>query len=281
MTAGVRAELLRLRKWPAFWVILGVWILLDLMFVYVFNYLSYRNGSGFSTEGVPRDRLLAGILPSAVPTTLVEGSPMFGGAIMLTLGALVAGGGYAWGTWKTAFTQGPSRVAATAGTLAALGLATVGVVVATFAVNLATSVVLATVEGQGIAWPDAGETVVAVGAAVLILGMWTLAGAAVGTLARGPALAVGLGVVWILAVENLLRGAAALLDWLRPVTDVLPGSAAGSIAAAVGASPVSEPGGTPGVVTVLSGGPATVAALVYVVVFVAVTVAVVRRRDIA
>ena len=34
---------------------------------------------------------------------------MFGGALMMVLGAIVAGNGYGWGTWKTVLTQGPSR----------------------------------------------------------------------------------------------------------------------------------------------------------------------------
>jgi hypothetical protein len=90
----------------------------------------------------------------------------------------------------------------------------------------------------------------------------------------GPALAVGLGLVWALAVENLLRGVAGLLDWLRPITDHLPGSAAGSLAAAVGAVPAGRPDGTPGVVTSLTGSVAVVTAAVYLVIFVVCS----RRR---
>ena len=52
---------------------------------------------------------------------------MFGGALMMVLGAIVAGNGYGWGTWKTMFTQGPSRAGrASAGSLAALMLFVVG-----------------------------------------------------------------------------------------------------------------------------------------------------------
>ena len=46
----------------------------------------------------------------------------------------------------------------------------------------------------------------AAGAGFLVLEMWALLGYALGTLARGPALSVGLGLVWALVVENLLRG---------------------------------------------------------------------------
>ncbi|HEU4542437.1 MAG TPA: hypothetical protein VFR23_15020 [Jiangellaceae bacterium] len=38
----------------------------------------------------------------------------------------------------------------------------------------------------------------------LIFGMWTAAGVLIGVLTRSPALAVGLGLVWSLVVENLL-----------------------------------------------------------------------------
>ncbi|GAA2116623.1 ABC transporter permease subunit [Actinomadura alba] len=278
--AGTRAEMLRLRRWPALWVMLGVWLLLNIIFDYVFTYLAYRNGGGFASEGVSRERLLAGLMPDAVPEAVVQGMPMFGGAIMLTLGALAAGSGYGWGTWKTAFSQGPGRLTVTAGTLAALACVVVGLVVVTFAVDLGFASTLATVEGQSIAWPAAGDVAGAFGGGLLILGMWTVAGVAIGTLARSPALAIGLGAVWVLVVENLLRGAGTLLDWLQPLTDVTPGTVAGSVAAALGATPVSDEGGTPGVVTNLSGGSSIALALAYLAVFAVLTGVLVRRRDV-
>ena len=88
--------------------------------------------------------------------------------------------------------------------------------------------------------------------------MWTAAGVLLGTLTRGPALAVGLGLVWALVVENLLRGVATLLGPVKAVTDLLPGTAAGSLAGALGALPPSDPNGTPGVNTILAGTGATV-----------------------
>jgi ABC-2 type transport system permease protein len=281
LIASTHAELLRLRRWPALWVTLGAFLVLNISFVYVFNYLSYRSGSdSFSTEGIPREQLLAEVMPDAVPTALIQGMPMFGGALMLTLGALAVGSGYGWGTWKTVFTQGPGRLTATGGTLVALLGIVVALVAATFVVDLGIASALATAESRTIVWPAVDDVARAVGGGVLIFAMWMLAGVAVGTLARGPALAVGLGLVWVLAVENLLRGVGSLLDWLQPVTDVLPGTAAGSVAAAVGATPISE-GGTPGVVSTLAGGTAVAVALGYVVAFVVTTGLLVRHRDLA
>jgi ABC-2 type transport system permease protein len=281
LTRTARAELFRLRRWPAFWVTVVAWLLLNAMFGYIFGYVTYTSGdSNFSNQGQTRAELLATLVPSGLADSLPQGMPLFGGAIMMVLGAIVAGNGYGWGTWKTVFTQGPGRLTATGGTLVALLGIVVALVAATFVVDLGIASALATAESRTIVWPAVVDVARAIGGGVLIFAMWMLAGVAVGTLARGPALAVGLGLVWVLAVENLLRGVGSLLDWLQPVTDVLPGTAAGSVAAAVGATPVSE-GGTPGVVSTLAGGTAVAVALGYVVAFVVTTGLLVRHRDLA
>ncbi|HEY8482547.1 MAG TPA: hypothetical protein VIL71_22205 [Spirillospora sp.] len=277
LVACTRAEALRLRKWPAVWTLAGVWLLLNVTFGYVFPYLSYRNnGGGFANEGAQPQELLAEVMPQNVDVTVIQGMPMFGGAILFALAALAAGSGYGWGTWKTAFTQGPGRPTVFGGTVAALMGVVVAVVLATFVVNLGIAVTLAAVEGQPIALPAAADLARGLGGGLLILAMWTSAGLAIGTLTRAPALAVALGLVWTLAVENLLRAVASMLDWLAPVTDVMPGTVAGSIAAAAGAGLVSE-GGSPGVVDNLAGGTAAVLALAYLVVLLVVTGRLVRR----
>ncbi|MCK2237199.1 MULTISPECIES: hypothetical protein [unclassified Crossiella] len=278
MVATSRAELFRLRKWPAVWVIGGAWLVLNIIFVYVFNYLSYVDGSGFAA-GTPKELLLERLLPAGVPVGLAQGTPMFGGAIMLTLGALAAGSGFGWGTWKTAFTQGRGRLSVLAGMVAGLALVVLTVVLTTLVVDLGISTAVALAEGQELVYPGIGQVLRAVAGALLVLGMWTSAGVALGTLSRSPALAVGLGVVWVLAVENLLRGVAGALDWLAPVTDVLPGSVAGSLVAALGATPVSQ-GGAPGVVDTLTAWPAVGLACAYTLAFAALTVWLVRRRDV-
>ncbi|GAA2800803.1 ABC transporter permease [Crossiella cryophila] len=278
LVATSRAELFRLRKWPAVWVIGGAWLVLNIIFVYVFNYLSYVDGSGFAA-GTPKELLLERLLPAGVPVGLAQGTPMFGGAIMLTLGALAAGSGFGWGTWKTAFTQGRGRLSVLAGTVAGLAAVVLTVVLTTLVVDLGISTAVALAEGQELVYPGLGQVLRAVAGALLVLGMWTSAGVALGTLSRSPALAVGLGVVWVLAVENLLRGVAGALDWLAPITDVLPGSVAGSLVAALGATPVSQ-GGAPGVVDTLTAWPAVALACGYTLAFAALTVWLVRRRDV-
>lgn len=281
LVASTRAELLRLRKWPAVWVLATVWLLLNLTFAYLFNYIAYATGSsGFSNEGVPPEALLPELLPAAIPSVLTGGMPMFGGAIMFILGALAAGSGFGWGTWKTVLTQGPRRLSAFGGTLAAVGLAVVGVVAATLLLDLATSTLIAVVEGQSIVWPALGPLAESAGGALLIFGMWAAAGVLVGVLTRSPALAVGLGLVWSLVIENLLRGVGNLLSGIEYVTDVLPGTAAGSLAGALGAGSEGDPDGAPGVLTVLDGRPAALLVAAYLVVFAAVAALLMRHRDV-
>ena len=64
------------------------------------------------------------------------------------------------------------------------------------------------------------------------------------------------------------------------MTDVLPGTAAGSMAGALGASFESDGDGAPGVLTVLTGGESALLLAGYLVIFLAVSVALVRRRDV-
>jgi hypothetical protein len=103
-----------------------------------------------------------------------------------------------------------------------------------------------------------------------------LLGYTVGIIARGPALAVGLGLVWALVVENLLRGVGSLLDAVEQLTLFLPGTAAGSLVGSITGTT-----GTPGVLDVIGGDRAVLTVVAYVVGLTAVVLVVMRRRDLA
>lgn len=277
---STRAELLRLRKWPAVWVAVGAWLTLNAMFAYVFNYVAYTSGEdGFSNEGQSRADLLAALLPTALPDNLAQGMPMFGGAIMMVLGAITAGNGYGWGTWKTVFTQGPSRTSTLIGSLSATTMFVGGVVLATLVSDYLMSLTVALAELQSTAMPGLSDTARAVGAAFLVMEMWALAGYLLGTVARGPALPVGLGLVWTLVIENLLRGVGGSLSWVESFTHVLPGTAAGSLVGQMVG--VDGPDPTPGLLDNLSLDRALATTAAYAVLLPLVTWWLVRRRDVA
>jgi len=277
---STRAEILRLRRWPAVWIIIGAWLLLSLMFGYLFNYLTYKTGSStFASEGTTKAQLLGDMLPTGVPEVFVDGMPMFGGALMMVLGAIVAGNGYGWGSWKTIFAVGVRREAGVLGSMVALTGAVLVTMAASLVLDLGLSTLIAATESQSIAMPAAGALFKALGAGFLVLEMWALLGFFLGTLVRGAALSVGLGLVWSLVVENLLRGVGSLLSWVNTLTEVLPGTAAGSLVGSiVGVSKGGD--GTPGVVDTITGGRAAVTVAIYIVLAAAATLALVRRRDV-
>jgi ABC-type transport system involved in multi-copper enzyme maturation permease subunit len=277
---GTRAELMRLRAWPAVWITLGAWLLLSMMFGYLFTYLSYRSGdASFVDRGTTKAEQLARMLPDAVPHVFLQGMPMFGGALMMVLGALVAGNGYGWGTWKTLFSQGVRRTPALLGSVSALSAIVVATLVVTLGLDFGISLLITSSEGHVVVLPSFGSVAEAVGAGFLVLEMWALLGFLLGTLARGPALSVGLGLVWALVVENLLRGVGRLLDWVQSLTEVLPGTSAGSlIGGIVGLSPDGDT--TPGVLDTVPTARAAVTVACYLVLAIVLSVALVRRRDV-
>jgi hypothetical protein len=277
---GTGAELLRLRRWPAVWVLIGAWFVLSTLFGYVFNYVAYSSGSDSSaTKGESSAELLASVLPASVPHTLVQGTPMFGGALVMVLGAIVAGNGFGWGTWKTVFTQGPSRTATTAGSLAALTSFVAGIVVATLALDFGLSLVIAAVESRPVVWPSATSTAQGAGICFAVLWMWAVGGYLLGIIAKGPAVSVGLGMVWALVIENLLRGVGGAIGVIAALTRFTPGTAAGSLAGwFIGSGTGSD---TPGVLDTLSGERALWTLLAWLAVLIGGSVLIMRRRDVS
>jgi ABC-2 type transport system permease protein len=250
------------------------------LFNYVFNFVTYTSGdSSFSNQGESRADVLASIVPAGVADQLPQGAPLFGGAIMMVLGAIIAGNGYGWGTWKTVFTQGPSRVATMLGSMAAMVALVAGLVVATLLTDVAMALGVAGLESQPVTWPATGDLLQSIGGALLVMVMWALAGYFLGVVARGPALSVGLGLVWALVIEQLLRGVGTSLNAVAVFTHFLPGTAAGSLIGSIVG--VGGPDSTPGIIDTLSGGRGLVTLLVWMVALPLATLWLVRRRDVA
>jgi len=280
LTRSVRAELFRLRRWPAVWVTVTAWLLLNAMFGYIFSYVTYSSGdSNFTTEGESRADLLATIVPSGLAEQFPQGMPLFGGAIMMVLGAIIAGNGYGWGTWKTAFMQGPSRAATVLGSMTALVVLVVGIVLITFVADVGMSLAVAAAESQDVSWPALTDLLQSVGGALLVMVMWALAGYFLGVVARGPAVSVGLGLVWGLVIEGLLRGVGTSLQAVAVFTHFLPGTAAGSLIGSIVG--VGGPDPTPGIIDALSATRAVVTMAAWLVVLPLATLWLVRRRDVA
>ena len=281
MRGSYRAELLKLLKWPAMWILAAVLLVLSQVFGYVIPYVAYRSGggSGFAAGETPA-QLLADILPGRLVPNTLGGFPLFAGAIALIIGALVAASEYGWGTLKTILAQRPRRRSLLAGKLLSMATAILALVLTVFAVNALWSWVIAATEGMPADWPSVLDLGRGIGAGWLILGMWSLLGALLGMLFRSTSLAVGLGLVWALAVENLVRGFAGVLGFLDAFQRGLPGVNAGSLVAALGAPTLDQPGGTPGVTAVVSGPQAVVVLGAYVAALTLVAVVALQHQDV-
>jgi|Tabmets5t2r1_1033131.scaffolds.fasta_scaffold24642_2 ABC-2 type transport system permease protein len=274
------AELLKLARRPAVWVLLAAAAVLNQVFAYVVPYLSYTSGDGGGmSDGATPEQLLASTMPDQLVANTIGGFAVFAGALALVLGALMFGGEYGWGTVKTMLTQRAGRGTVLVGQLAALAVAVLIGLLVLFGLGAATSAVIAVAEDQAMSWPSLVDLAQGVGYGWLILLTWAVLGAVLGVTLRGIALPIGLGVVWVLGVENLVSAMAdSVLDALEPVRDVLPGVNAGSLINAVLVDRSIEP--APGVTDAVGEGRALLTLVAYLVVAVAVAAWTFRRRDV-
>jgi ABC-2 type transport system permease protein len=281
MIGSYRAELLKVVKWPAMWVLAAVLLVLAQVFGYLIPYIGYRSGggSGFAA-GQTAAQLLRDVLPSRLVPNTLGGFPLFAGAIALVIGALSVGSEYGWRTLKTILIQRPRRSAILGGKLLAIVTVVLVVVVGTFGVNAFWSWVIATTENRPADWPSVLDVTRGIGAGWLILGAWSVVGAFLSVVFRSTPLAIGLGLVWALAVENLIRGFAGVVGFLDAFQQGMPGTNAGSLVASLGAATLDQPGGTPGVTDVVSGPQAAVVLGAYVVALALLGAFALRRQDV-
>ncbi|MGH3950524.1 MAG: ABC transporter permease, partial [Pseudonocardiaceae bacterium] len=221
MVTNIRAEIAKQAYRPSSWLLLAVAALLTLTFAYVIPYAGYSG----TVSGAPNaERGLAAMLPAEFVGSTLGGLPVFVGALALIFGVLIAGSEYGFETWKTVLAQRPSRVTVYAAKLVTVAAGTLAGVLTLFAVTAAASVVVAGIEGQPMTWPAPLDIAAGIGVGWLVAAMWGSLGVLLGIGLRSVALPIGLGLVWLLAVQNLLASIAApLVDWIAELQKVLPG----------------------------------------------------------
>jgi ABC-type transport system involved in multi-copper enzyme maturation permease subunit len=273
MFGNLRAELATHLRRPAIWLVLAVAVILTITFGYLVPYTSIN---GTTTGGPGAGRTLADLLPGAFPGVAIAGTPIFAGAEALIVGVLIAGSDYGWETWKTLLVQRPSRISAYAAKLGAVVLATFALMVALYAAAAGAAAGVAALEGEPANWPSLGDAATAFGGGWLICTMWACFGMVMAIGFRSVALPIGLGLVWMLAVQNLLSAIAApLLDWVAKAQKGLPGPNAGSLVASLGGNAT-----TPGVEELVGSGQAALVIAGYAVVFALAAGLMLQRRDI-
>lgn len=275
--AMVGAELAKLLRRPATWVLVGLWPALQLVFSTVIPFVSHQRGATF--EGLPPEALLATMLPDQLVLNSLSGLPLFGGALLLTLGALLAGSEYGWGTLKTLLGQGPRRLQVLAAQLLALLVVLAVAVVVSFGLTALASGAIAATESAPADWPTAGRLLRGLGGGLLIAATWGALGLLLGHALRSTALPIALGLVWVLAVENLIVNVAApLLGVFDAAQAALPGVNAGSLVAALAGAGATLR--TPGIAPIVDGTQAAWVLAAFLVVFTTVTGLLLTRRDV-
>ena len=276
MTHSIRAELIVVGRRPGTWTLLAIWLALSTVFGYGYNYIAYL---GDATD--PQNPLFK-MLPHYLVANRVLGYPFFGGVIALILGVLVFGSEYGWGTPKTLFTLGPSRLHVLGAKAIALGLVLMGFVVASFGIGALWSFLIAVNEGASLALPSAWVLARGLMAAWLIMSVWAGLGLFLGVATRGTSMAIGCGLLHGLVIEGLLSAIADSVSWLQPLLNLFLRANGYSLIRPLGLDVKVVSGAGPGAYS----GPyvdwlqALLVFCLYLAGFLVITGAIVKQRDV-
>lgn len=277
MVSSFSAELLKLRKRPAVWILLGVFLAAFVLFGYFFTYIFTVSGGGNVPQEI-QDQALQGLLPENVISTTLSQFVGFGSAIVLILGALSAGNEYGWDTLKTVLARPQSRLGFFSGKLLALLVVLAVFTVVVFVAGALSSYVVASLEDAAVEWPAVWEFVKAAGAGLFILAVFTAMGFVLATLLKGVGLAIGIGLVYLLVLENIFIGLQSQSDTFQTITKALPVRNAIDLTRSFGELAQV---GAPQQLEVVDPGQAVLVLGAYLVAFVGISLSIFRARDVA
>jgi ABC-2 type transport system permease protein len=221
--ASVRAEWFKLLRRPAIWVTIALLLALAVGIGYLVTYLLVTHSP--QSHGAPAD--LAAVRTDLYPASLVKKSlanaSTLDAVFALILGVLAQGSEYAWQTVKTAQTQLPGRLAITLGRLLAIALLILLTVLALYATDALAASLIALADGKSTSLPSATVIAEGIGAEWLIFGFMAMLGFGLATLFRQSAIAIGLGLAYVLLIENLVFSLLVPLgDPFRRIHDWFP-----------------------------------------------------------
>ena len=290
MLSSLSAELLKLRKRTASWVLIFILILLVAVTGYALLYLTLQNTTppeGLSAEeqkafqksmAESDKEFLNMLMPKKVLVNVLSMVSLGGGFVALIFGALAFGSEYGWGTLKTVLSRRPGKSKVFGGKiLAALAYFALFSALA-LVVGGVCSYFIAALEDAPVRWPSVWRIIEALGAGWLIFAVWGMLGAFLAILFRSSALAIGLGLGYAIVIEQTAVSFSASVqnDIFQSVVNSLPGTNSTVLANAFGEVPrgfptaVNESVGTQQAIVVLG---------VYVVALTVFTILLFQRRD--
>lgn len=279
MIPAFAAEWLKLRKRPAVWVLGLILASLIAMFGYLvlFLILLTRPPNVTFGSGTTAETLRQILYPAHfVQVVLSNFSGGFGGAIALILGVLAVGSEYGWGTFTTVFTQRPGRLETFAGKLAGLAAVVAVYGLIAFAVGAVVSTLIGAYYGHLTPWPSAADLLKGLLTSWLLMGFWTSLGVMLSVLLRQSAWAMGLGLLYGIALEGIVFNILRQFSWMRDIEKAFPGANGTALVDAFGTA-VRAPNAPPPLV---GPGQAIAVLLAYMVVFLAISVLLLRSQDV-
>ena len=281
MIGSFRAEWLKMRKRPAVWVLFSVLLVALVLLGYVLSWFIFTHPPQGFAQGLP-----AGAKPSDFKVVLypqhviqnaLSGGAQIGGAICLILGVLMAGSEFGWGTYKTVFTQRPSRLVTWVAKIVVLGVLMLILTLLFFLVAAASAAFFGAIDGVQSSWPSLTDFAKAAGAAWLIFAMWASMGLFLAVIFKQSALAVGLGLVYLLIIEGIISAVVGSSKSLNFIIKPLPGPNANALVQSFGQARFGRPANPEPLV---SAGQASIVLAVYCVVFLVVAGFLLQRRDV-
>lgn len=281
MINSFTADWRKLRQRPAVWVLGGIMLVALLLFGYVIPWLqlSFPAPNYHPDGGLTIAQAKSALYPINFVKNSLSGVGIVGSILTLILGALVAGSEFSWGTVKTVYTQRPGRLQLLAGQVGVVSLIAAIFTVVFYVVAALASLAIAFGDGVTVTWPAAIDILKALGATWLIFESWSLFGLALAYLFRQSAMAIGIGLAYVLAIEGivfrLLSGFNAA--WLTNIEKVFLGQNANALIQSLGQVFARADATAP----LVSAGQAVIVLAAYAVVFGALAALVVRTRDVA
>jgi len=203
--AAVRAEWFKLVRRRALWVTVGLMLVLAVGIEYLLVYVVATHPPARAAgAGAALAAARTALYPASVIKKSVANVSSLIGIFALIVGVLAQGSEYSWGTVKTAWVQLPGRISILLGQLTSLAVLSLIMALGLIAVDSLASYLIGALDAHSSNWPSALDFLKGIGAAWLILYLLAVLGFGLATLFKQSAMAVGLGLAYVLVIENLV-----------------------------------------------------------------------------
>jgi len=227
LLGAIAGESLKMLRRPAVYVLAAILLAILVLISYLLGwvFLSHPPPGTRFPEGLNPAELKRAFYPVNLVRQALSNASVLGGVLALILGVLTVGSEYGWGTLKTILTQRPARleiflaktvvVAGTLAVFAVLNLAAAAVL----------SVLLGLVDQQPLTFPNAVQVIAGLGTTWLIWNWYAAFGGLLAYWFRQSALAIGIGLAYLLVVESLVFGVLNSIGgtFLQTVEKFFPG----------------------------------------------------------